>query len=380
LLALAVYLWFRHNQKVVLPEPTGPYKVGRMEFDWTDPNRLEPFAIGKREHRELMVWVWYPTDSTPSASKPVEYLPTGWRKAREKDMGTAAIFFAQNLATIEAHAYPDVPLSGSEQTYPIIIMQPGLGPIASDYTILAEDLASHGYIVFASTPTYSSSVAVFNDGRVALTSSDATVLDNMTPEEVQIKLGQLVGIWAQDNIFIMDKLDKLNTYDPGGIFTGRLDLELIGMMGHSFGGASAVETCSLDLRCKAGVNLDGTIYGDVVKKGLMQPFLFLWNESSYDSPTILSVNETVQVSKVRIYQFYIKGMRHFNFSDYGVEYQPVMHWMGALGPINGKRGLRIASAYIHAFFDLELRHISTTLLEGPSSKYPEVRIGLPPSP
>jgi predicted dienelactone hydrolase len=45
----------------------------------------------------------------------------------------------------------------------VLIMGPGLGAAASDYTVLAEDLASHGYIVVGYTPTYSTDVT-FPDG------------------------------------------------------------------------------------------------------------------------------------------------------------------------------------------------------------------------
>jgi predicted dienelactone hydrolase len=73
----------------------------------------------------------------------------------------------------------------------------------------------------------------------------------------------------------MNQLEKLNSADPSGRFVGKLDLQAIGVFGHSFGGASAAQTCRLDNRCKAGADLDGTLYGDVIQVGLKQPFIFL---------------------------------------------------------------------------------------------------------
>ena len=189
LFILLAALWVRHNQRVVLPQPGGDYAVGRREFDWVDPDRLDPFGSSPGEHRELMVWVWYPADPSSAGNTPVEYLPAGWRRARQNEMGMAAFFLAQNPATIRAHALQDAPLSNAQSSYPVIVMQPGLGPIASDYTTLAEDLASHGYIVFASTPTYSSSVVVFEDGRTILASDKANVTDNMSTEEGKDEAG-----------------------------------------------------------------------------------------------------------------------------------------------------------------------------------------------
>ena len=60
-----------------------------------------------------------------------------------------------------------------------------------------------------------------------------------------MKLDGLVMVWAQDNSFVLDQVEELNTSDPSGFFTGKLDLENIGIFGHSFGGASALQTCSL---------------------------------------------------------------------------------------------------------------------------------------
>ncbi len=378
-LFVVAVLWIRHSQKTVLPIPTGRYAVGRSEFDWIDSNRLDPFSKLQENHRELMVWVWYPADSIPEGTNTVEYLPARWRQAREDQMGLAGKFLAQNLSTILDHAYQGVLVSRGESSYPVIIMQPGLGPLASDYTTIAEDLASHGYIVFASTPTYSSSVVVFHDGRIVLGSDDANISDQMAADEAQEKLDRLVEIWAQDNVFIMDQVEKLNTSDSGGIFRGKLNLEAVGTLGHSFGGASALQTCSIDSRCKAGVDLDGTIYGDVVKTGTAQPFLFLWSETSNDAPTVLAMNEFAEVSKNKIYQFNIKGMQHFNFSDYGVEYQPVLRLMGVLGSIDGQRGLQITSAYITAFFDFELKKTGVSFPNNLVDQYPEVKVGLPNS-
>ncbi len=45
-------------------------------------------------------------------------------------------------------------------------MRPGLAALTTDYTTLAEDLASHGYVVVGFDAPYRSEVVVFPDGRV----------------------------------------------------------------------------------------------------------------------------------------------------------------------------------------------------------------------
>jgi len=257
-------------------------------------------------------------------------------------------------------------------------MQPGLGPIATDYTTLAEDLASHGYVVVASTPTYSASVVVFPDGRVARSSASGTIADDAAPDAAKIILDRLLTVWAGDNVFITNQLEKLNRAGPSGRFTGKLDLQAIGVWGHSFGGASAAQTCRLDNRCKAGADLDGTLYGDVVRVGLHQPFMFIWSEPKDQTDTRWqqSMRDAQQLyDRLRNggYQLTIRGTAHFNFSDYAVLYEPIVKLIGGLGPIDGQRGLQITSDYLNAFFAKYLKGADSPLLTGPSPEYPEVQ-------
>jgi hypothetical protein len=257
-------------------------------------------------------------------------------------------------------------------------MQPGLGPIATDYTTLAEDLASRGYVIFASTPTYSANVVAFPDGRVIERAAAATVPDSASPTEAKTTLDRLVDVWAADNIFIMNQLQALAASEPAGRFTGKLDLHAVGVMGHSFGGASAAETCQLDSRCQAGADLDGWPYGDVIQAGLQQPFLFMWSvpgfpEQAGQQQAERDLQALVRHSTAPIYQLTVQGMRHFNFSDYAVLYEPVLRPMRMLGAIDGRRGLQITTTYLAAFFDRYLRGIPTTLLSGSSAEYPEVQ-------
>ncbi|MEI0739748.1 hypothetical protein VQ056_29130 [Paenibacillus sp. JTLBN-2024] len=50
------------------------------------------------------------------------------------------------------------------------------------------------------------------------------------------------------------------------MFSGRLDLNKVGMFGHSFGGATAAQMLLADGRVKAALNMDGTLYGKPCRK------------------------------------------------------------------------------------------------------------------
>jgi predicted dienelactone hydrolase len=369
-------LWVQHNHIVTLPTPTGPYGVGRIEYDWVDESRIDPFAAPDGPKRELPVWIWYPTD--PSAQgEPAPYLPPAWLRAREQDMGAGA-FLTQNLAAVRVHAQHHVPIASQQHRYPVLVIQPGLGPLLSDYTALAEELASQGYIVVGSTPTYSASVVVFADGRVVHGTPAANVPETASPAEAKRVLDQLITVWAADDQFVLDQLERLNAADSASMFAGRLDMQAVGVFGHSFGGAAAAEVCRRDARFKAGVDLDGYPYGEVVQASLDQPFMFIWSEppASTDEGWQQASRDASAIYAHLShsgYQLMIKGTRHFNFSDYALVFAPILKMQDGLGAMDGQRGLTIAEAYVRAFFDKYLKHMDAPLLAGSASGYPEVQ-------
>ena len=57
----AAVTWSQPASVPHLPEPAGPFGIGRVSFDWTDGKRSDPFSADLRARRELMVYVWYPT-------------------------------------------------------------------------------------------------------------------------------------------------------------------------------------------------------------------------------------------------------------------------------------------------------------------------------
>ena len=376
ILLTAAFLWLENSRRVVLPAPTGAFAVGRTEFDWVDETRNETLQKEPQSRRELVVWVWYPAAITQPPSPRAEYLPGNWRKARERDQGVAARFFMQNLGSIETHATADARLAETPRSYPVVIFEPGLGPVATDYTTLAEDLASHGYIVVASTPTYSASVVVFPDGRVAAGTAQGSVPDDASVEAGNEILNRLIKVWAQDDIFVLNQLEKLNKSDPSGKFSGRLDLQSVGVFGHSFGGCAAAEVCRMDSRFKAGINIDGYPRGEVIQTGLQQPFMFIWSvHAEQPDAEWVQARRNIQAIYDRLnhggYQITVNGARHFNFTDNGLFFSPFLKLEGGLGLIKGSRALAITDDYARAFFDHYLKNASETLLQGPSSLYPE---------
>jgi predicted dienelactone hydrolase len=377
IVACLAFVEIRRHQTLVLPAPTGSYAVGRMEYDWTDQQRSDPLAPQAGMKRELIVWVWYPAVRV-SGAEVASYLPSKWAQVSDQQHGLLGQQLIQSSDSIQTHSFDRAPLSSATARYPVLIFEPGLGNIPTQYTTLLEDLASHGYIIFAITPTYSSDVVVFPDGRVA-EATPAGSLDNAA--NLQAAGNRLVTVWAQDVIFVMNQLDRLNA-TPGTMWSQRLDLARLGVFGHSFGGATAAQACQMDARCKAGIDIDGDVFGDVVQTGLEKPFMVIQsNPGTCSDASCRSFQHEVQAilraaPRGAGYYIGIKGTEHFNFTDYSVSFSPARA-LGLLGSIDGVRGLQITRAYVRSFFDTYLNKTPSPLLRGPTSTYPEVQFSTP---
>lgn len=357
-------LWVEHNQPLELPAPTGPFSVGRTSAVWVDPQRTDPFAPSPGQKRELVVWIWYPARSVQNMT-PAEYLPPPWAKALADQAGFLLTqFLNRNPESIRTHSFVDAELAPDQQTYPIILLRSGIGALALDYTTLAEELASHGYIVVNADAPYSTSVVVLPDGRVIHKTTSGNPADSsISAVEQERMLEQLLEVWTADTKLMMDQLEQLNTTDPSGRFTGRLNLAALGVAGHSFGGAAAAQFCHEDTRCHAGIDIDGAPYGSVIQDGLKQPFLFLlsdhgvdWN--SLDCQICADIRSIASRTPGDRLIVTLTGSNHFSFSDQSlVKSQIVMKLLMATGisGMDGRTGLADTRQYVSTFFDIYLR-------------------------
>ena len=150
-----------------------------------------------REDRELLVDVWYPVDAVNAVSEPrTEYPLQG------------------GLTLPSEVAVDDLPAS-SEGTRALLVFSHGFGGINTQSTQLMEALASHGFIIASPEHT----------GNTALDRSDDMPAEKRVP----------------DVSFIIDTLfERSNT--PGDAFEGRIDESKVGVLGHSYGGSTAMGT------------------------------------------------------------------------------------------------------------------------------------------
>lgn len=169
--------------------------------------------------------------------------------------------------------------------------------------------------------------------------------------------------------FALDRVAQLNTLDPKGQFTGRLDMQAVGAFGHSLGGAEALQFCHDDPRCKAAIDVDGAPFGSVIREGISQPFLFLGSDHSGEAA---SETQAVEADIQSIFQrlprdrrlmVQLRGAGHFGFSD-PVKSPPVLGVINSLRRgMDSRRQIATSEHFIHAFFDVYLNRAPETALE-----------------
>ncbi len=370
-----------HRTRTVLPLPTGPFAVGRTSFDWVDPTVADELAPAPGAKREIVAWVWYPA-ARSSAVHQAEYLPPSWRAANLHNSGMLmSRFLTRDLSLVQSHSSDASALSATDRTYPVVILRAGGGALTTSFTSLAEDLASRGYVVVGLDAPYMTTFVVLTDGRV-ITRPPQYNPETLAPPAAVRLANRLLPIWCRDIGFVLDQLTILNASDPVGRFTGRLDLQRVGLVGHSFGGATAAEFCSSDSRCQAGIDLDGMLFGRVIQKGLRQPFMFILSDQDASATEAKQVFADIQWVYNRLppgtrAKIKILGTTHLSFSDQMlIKSQPLLwlaHRLGAL-PTDGRRGIAITADYVGAFFDVHLKGRPDDRLRELQVKYPEVRV------
>ena len=365
--------WLDHFQQTKLPQPTGPFAVGRTTYVWKDPAHTDS--------TELFAWIWYPATPSEPSQATSDYLPASWRSAVEHQRGSLLTqFLTRDLSSVRTHSMRDAEVSAQQPSYPVVVMRAGLSGLVTGYTSLAEGLASHGYVVVGFDAPYRSAVVVFPDGRV-IERAPQNNLDALDGPEQEQRALELVKAWSADIGFALDQLERLNESDPSGKFRGRLDLQRVGVFGHSLGGATALQFCHDDGRCKAGIDVDGAPLGNVIAEGVTQPFMFLLSDHSREPYTetgpieanICSIYDRQPAD--RRLEIVIRGANHYMFSDDGTMLKSplLMRVLRTLGlvPIDGRRQVAVTAHYIVTFFDVYLKGAPALELQSQVG-YPEV--------
>lgn len=374
-----LYMSWEHRRPVELPGLTGPFAVGRTTFAWIDYSTVDELSASG-EKRQVRVWMWYPAGGRGAV--PADYLPPAWRTGVASQQGRLMSgFFKHDPAAVRVHSTTDPPVAPDSRTYPIVLLRPGGSALTIDFTALAEDLASRGYFVIGFDSPYRSFLTVLADGRVVWR-LPAYNVENANGNLDDPLIARLLAMWISDTRFVVDRLEQLNR-DPSSRFSGRLDLTRLGMVGHSFGGATALQFCHEDRRCRAAVDMDGIPFGSVVRDGLAKPAMFVLSDHSREMADASSARVLAEIRAIyeqlppgRAYAV-IRAANHFTFSD-----QMLLNSQLAIGglrllgfpALDARRGLAISSDLVETFFDVQLNGVPAGRLTRVAQKYSEVQL------
>ena len=165
------------------PDQPGPYAVGRTTQQVTDPERPE---------RTLTVEVWYPAAAAAEPT-PYELIP--------------GVGFDADLSTVDAPPSEEAP-------FPVVVFSHGSGGLRQQSASIVETVASHGFVV------------------VAADHAGNTAIDRL--------LGTETGVDVTARNRVLDVGLLLDELDAGRIAGDLADPEQIAVMGHSFGGFTAL--------------------------------------------------------------------------------------------------------------------------------------------
>ncbi|MBT2230266.1 alpha/beta hydrolase [Nonomuraea sp. NEAU-A123] len=336
-----------------LPAPTGAHPVGTTALYLKDTSRPDPWNLDV-DARELKVTLWYPTKRRDGQRAP--YMTPKESELMLKGLRISGVP-DDTLSKTRTNAIQDAEPAGRK--LPLVVVSPGFTKPMSTLTSLAEDLASRGYVVAGIDHTYESYATTLSDGRVA----ECLACDSDT--DPGFGTGVIQGR-AADVSFVLDQLPA--KWDG----SDRIDRSRVAMVGQSIGGAGAMAAMVKDSRVRAGIDMDGTTYARIPKSGFTRPFMFMGSPQHIPGGRDNSWDRDWKLLTGWKRWIVLSGAEHQSFTD-----GPLMS--GALGItppygiLPGARSVELTRTYVAAFLDQHLKSRQQSLLDKPSSRYPEVK-------
>ncbi len=320
-----------------LPMPTGTFSVGVATWSLAMPTTVRPPLPSV-----LDVSVWYPAREAGRRSPYASSDPAiGWRRR-----------------LIMTHATYGAPPMSTTTPLPLLLYVPGWGGSRSGNSVLAMELASHGYVVVAvdnvSAETHDKHVTA--PGMDFSSEDGAAATLRLANHKIDIQAQLVSGV-----------LDALLAGERHWDLKLNLDPDRVAIFGYSIGGAVAVEASGRDPRFKAAVNLDGWLFGARTMPQAPRPYLIVTNVAIPPSsptslprdsnPLIERMNRDDDAQQRRVldqsggFVLGINGFSHDDFSDspfFSLDRIMARNHVGTLGAIR-----HIAAAVVE-FFDTAL--------------------------
>lgn len=377
--------------------PTGPYRIGTLDLLYLDSARAEILTADPGDFRTVSAQVWYPARPA-DGSLPTKYRSPESTRAVAGFLGWP-IFVNSVFALVDTYSVEGAVPDLSEAPYPLIVYHHGYGGHTGVHLALIEELASHGFVVASVAHSYESAFLHGPDGELVSFSpenpayvgrleeahgdrqealKDAIIGAKSVEEQARAYRNLLdasprhqesTRMWAADGGFIVDRLAELS--DREGVLAGMIDDERVGVIGHSLGGATAGQSAATDSRVLAAVDMDGFMFGDLLEQPTDAALMLLSARRPGTGVGGSALTVFRDRSEGPAYLLVIDGFEHASFTDLPL-FSSV--WPGEGGDSNGARAVEIQRDYVREFFGRYLQGTNAPLLDGPSSRYPEVSI------
>lgn len=388
--------------KIFYPAPTGLFPVGTKIYKWQQP-------VESKKHKIFTGQIWYPaargnektqamtlgpeviaiidddikreiveiTEEIESTKKKLDSAKNLDKKKLtyeltelDKELEETKHIQEKILKTLGrtySHAQENAPLLDYPKPFPVIIFSHGFETHRNHYLILCENLASHGYVVFAVDHPNACSSSTY---------------PKIADEDIAGKFERVAG-GVEDIGFVLSQISLFSKTNE--IFQNKLDLTKIGMLGHSYGGVATTYSCGRYPLIKAGIALDSPIPKDQLG-GFAKPFMIMlvggYNEVFKDYDPTVRPNHLCSVIAQKqnpAYMIKIPGATHNDFSDLPVfskivSSAPDVEFTPETGTLSTTRMTRIVNNYIVSFFNQHLADIESPLLQIDTSPYEEATL------
>jgi len=348
---------------VPLTRTTGAFGVGREFLHLVDPARTDSLSLRSDKKREFLAVVWYPAARPVARRSP--WMPRRWLDSAASDLA----FFARRatpppsyaearriIAATTSTASDSAPVAPGADRFPVVLFAPGNNTSPIYYSAIAEELASHGYVVIGHVPVGWTRSVTCPDGRVAGYHPYPT----LEP-------------WIADLRAILDWLPSWDA-DPKQPFAGRLDLSRISAYGHSAGGNAVEALAARDDRVKSVLLLDPGITDTTLATTKPTLLLLAENRAFLSRPR----NAALAAQLIRERAAFTRHLAHgFRLTIVGGEHMLFADISAVPAFFNAPdapQQLAAAQAVVVAFFDETLRGVRSALIRGKTSKFPVLRV------
>lgn len=361
-----------------IPPPSGFHQdLGTKRFVADDP-------------RGLVIQAWYPASGIgegildpvmekKQAAAYVTFLPMSEREFRNR---------------LPSDSYLDADMDLSSAPYPVIIFDHGYGAFEKQNLSQMEQLASNGYIVFSINHPGETAVTLYPDGsiiqadterypsmtadtekerkeREALTREFFEIYQDSTDDSELVAAMRVFSSFSyitplalpisertQDVLNFMENLVEMNQV---GFFKDSMDLENVGMYGHSMGGNVSNIVGSMDswpINLRAVANLDGPqlLFPEDPLIVLKVPALIAYGTIAYTGGEELDLSGCndwiLNLSEKETWRAVFNGAAHANFSD--LTYLKILEGK-ATGDIDGREMGLAQERLLLAWFDKHLK-------------------------